>query len=153
MHLTKERLGGLLFLLLSLAYGYHATQIPGYPGDEYEPFTASTLPYALAGAGALLSLLLICFPGGERLQRESGNWRLVFALLLLMLAYGLALGWLGFLVATTLFLIGGIRLMGEQSLAFACKVGLPFTLIFWALLTKGLNVYLEPGRLFTQLLG
>lgn len=58
MHLTKERLGGLLFLLLSLAYGYHATQIPGYPGDEYEPFTASTLPYALAGAGALLSLLL-----------------------------------------------------------------------------------------------
>ncbi|HAU4905125.1 TPA: tripartite tricarboxylate transporter TctB family protein, partial [Aeromonas hydrophila] len=24
---------------------------------------------------------------------------------------------------------------------------------FWALLTKGLNVYLEPGRLFTQLLG
>ena len=152
MHLTKERLGGLLFLLLSLAYGYHATQIPGYPGDEYEPFTASTLPYALAGAGALFSLLLICFPGGERLQRESGNWRLVFALLL-MLAYGLALGWLGFLVATTLFLIGGIRLMGEQSLAFACKVSLPFTLIFWALLTKGLNVYLEPGRLFTQLLG
>ena len=77
MHLTKERLGGLLFLLLSLAYGYHATQIPGYPGDEYEPFTASTLPYALAGAGALLSLLLICFLGGERLQRESGNWRLL----------------------------------------------------------------------------
>ena len=107
----------------------------------------------MAGAGALLSLLLICFPGGERLQPESGNWRLVFALLLLMLAYGLALGWLGFLVATTLFLIGGIRLMGEQSLAFACKVSLPFTLIFWALLTKGLNVYLEPGRLFTQLLG
>ena len=44
MRLTKERFGGLLFLLLSLAYGYHATQIPGYPGDEYEPFTASTLP-------------------------------------------------------------------------------------------------------------
>ena len=48
---------------------------------------------------------------------------------------------------------GGILLMGEQSLAFACKVSIPFTLIFWALLTKGLNVYLEPGRLFTQLLG
>ena len=54
MHLTKERLGGCCFAAL-LAYGYHATQIPGYPGDEYEPFTASTLPYALAGAGALLS--------------------------------------------------------------------------------------------------
>ena len=52
-----------------------------------------------------------------------------------------------------LFLIVGIRLMGEPSLAFACKVSVPFTLIFWALLTKGLNVYLEPGRLFTQLLG
>ena len=152
MHLTKERLGGCCFAALPrLRLSRHPD--PRLPGDEYEPFTASTLPYALAGAGALLSLLLICFPGGEHLQRETGNWRLVFALLLLMLAYGLALGWLGFLVATTLFLIGGIRLMGEQSLAFACKVSLPFTLIFWALLTKGLNVYLEPGRLFTQLLG
>ena len=93
MRLTKERFGGLLFLLLSLAYGYHATQIPGYPGDEYEPFTASTLPYALAGVGVLLSLILICSPGGERLGKESGNWRLVFALLGLMLAYGLALGY------------------------------------------------------------
>ena len=101
----------------------------------------------------LLSLILICSPGGERLGKESGNWRLVFALLGLMLVYGLALGWLGFLIATILFLIGGILLMGERSLAFACKVSIPFTLIFWALLTKGLNVYLEPGRLFTQLLG
>ncbi|WP_421272143.1 tripartite tricarboxylate transporter TctB family protein [Aeromonas taiwanensis] len=153
MHLTKERFGGLLFLLLSLAYGYHATQIPGYPGDEYEPFTASTLPYALAGVGIALSLLLMASPGGEPLQKESGNWRLVFAFLVLMIIYGVALTWLGFLVATTLFLIVGIRLMGEPSLAFACKVSVPFTLIFWALLTKGLNVYLEPGRLFTQLLG
>lgn len=153
MHLTKERFGGLLFLLLSLAYGYHATLIPGYPGDEYEPFTASTLPYALAGVGVVLSLLLMVSPGGERLQKESGNWRLVFAFLVLMIVYGVALTWLGFLVATILFLIAGIRLMGEPSLAFACKVSLPFTLIFWALLTKGLNVYLEPGRLFTQLLG
>jgi putative tricarboxylic transport membrane protein len=153
MHLTKERLGGLLFLLFSLAYGYHATQIPGYPGDEYEPFTASTLPYALAAVGALLSLILICSPGGERLHKESGNWRLVFALLLLMLVYGAALTWLGFVIATMLFLIGGILLMGNSSLGFACKVSVPFTLIFWALLTKGLNVYLEPGWLFTQLLG
>ncbi|WP_281706555.1 tripartite tricarboxylate transporter TctB family protein, partial [Aeromonas taiwanensis] len=97
--------------------------------------------------------LLMASPGGERLQKESGNWRLVFAFLLLMIIYGVALTWLGFLVATTLFLIVGIRLMGEPSLAFACKVSVPFTLIFWALLTKGLNVYLEPGRLFTQLLG
>lgn len=73
MNITKERLGGLLFLLLSLAYGYYATEIPGYPGDEYEPFTASTLPYALAGIGALLSLLLVLFPGGEPLRREEGT--------------------------------------------------------------------------------
>ena len=74
-------------------------------------------------------------------------------LLLLMLIYGVALGWLGFVIATILFLIGGIRLMGERSLSFAYKVSVPFTLIFWALLTKVLNVYLEPGRLFTYLLG
>lgn len=44
MPLTKERFGGLLFLLLSLAYGYHATQIPGYPGTNMNPLPPAPCP-------------------------------------------------------------------------------------------------------------
>ncbi|MCS3455737.1 putative tricarboxylic transport membrane protein [Aeromonas sp. BIGb0405] len=153
MNITKERFGGLLFLLISLIYGFYATQIPSSPGDEFEPFTASTLPYALAAIGVVLSIVLLAFPGGERLGKEEGNWRLVFSLLLLMVAYGFALTWLGFLISTILFVMVGIRLMGEPRWSYAIKISLPFTLCFWALLTKGLHVYLEPGRLFTQLMG
>ncbi|MGY2437526.1 tripartite tricarboxylate transporter TctB family protein, partial [Escherichia coli] len=91
-------------MLLSIAYGYYATKIPGYPGDEYEPFTASTLPYALAGLGALFSLLLVLSPGGEPLRRESGDWRRVFILLGLMVIYGLGLTWFGFVLSTIAFL-------------------------------------------------
>ena len=149
MPLTKERFGGLLFLLLSLAYGYHATQIPGYPGDEYEPFTASTLPYALAGAGVLLSLLLICSPGGEPLGKESGNWRLVFALLGLMLVYGLALGWLGFLVATILFLIGGILRNMDANLEEAATI---LKTPRWRIISRITMPIVKPAMLSTFLL-
>lgn len=151
MNITKERLGGLLFLLLSLTYGYYATEIPGYPGDEYEPFTASTLPYALAGIGTLLSLLLVLFPGGEPLRREEGDWRRVFILLGLMVIYGLGLTWFGFVLSTIAFLSVGIRVLGKPSLRYGLMISVPFSIGFWALLTKGLNVYLEPGRLFTLL--
>nr|WP_241496692.1 hypothetical protein [Aeromonas caviae] len=45
----------------------------------------------------------------------------------------------------------GIRVLGEPSLRYGLMISVPFSIGFWALLTKGLNVYLEPGRLFTLL--
>jgi putative tricarboxylic transport membrane protein len=96
--------GGLLFLLLSLAYGYYATEIPGYPGDEYEPFTASTLPYALAGIGRCSPCCWCSFPGASPC---AGKRRLapVFILLGLMVIYGLGLTWFGFVLSTIAFLM------------------------------------------------
>ena len=47
MSLTKDRFGGLLFLLLSITYGYYAADIPLLPGDKFEPFHAQTMPYWL----------------------------------------------------------------------------------------------------------
>ena len=57
MTLTKDHIGGLIFLCFSVAYGYYANQIPLFPGDEYEPFHAKSMPTMLAGLGIALSLL------------------------------------------------------------------------------------------------
>ena len=77
--------------------------------------------------------------------------RQVFILLGLMVIYGLGLTWFGFVLSTIAFLSVGIRVLGEPSLRYGLMISVPFSIGFWALLTKGLNVYLEPGRLFTLL--
>ena len=59
MTLSKDQIGALVFLCLSLTYGYYAGQITMLPGDEFEPFHARTLPTALAGLGILFSFLLL----------------------------------------------------------------------------------------------
>ena len=154
MSLSKTRIGGLLFLLLSVAYGYSATSIALFPGEETEPFGARTLPYFLAALGSGLSLFLLLFGSdGDRVEDNVGadlDWRLAAGLLVLMVAYGLALEWLGFLVATTLFLIIGFRMLGERRPGVLLAVSVPFTVGFWLLLTKALDIYLAPGQILNS---
>ncbi len=151
MTLTKERIGALFFLVLSLAYGYLAYQIKLYPGDELEAMSARTLPIVLSGLGILFSLVLIATAkqkdqGGKKIA--SLDWKPVILLMLLSLAYGFALDWLGFLVSTTLFLIAGFRILGEKRLKILLMVAVPFVFIFWFGLTQMLDIYLAPGRIF-----
>lgn len=151
MNISRTRIGGLFFLLLSVAYGYSATSITMFPGEEMEPFTARTLPYFLATLGGALSLYLLLFGrDGQRVDKGADtdlDWQLAASLLLLMIAYGLALEWLGFLVATTLFLVVGFWLLGERRVTILFSVAIPFTAGFWLLLTRALDIYLAPGRL------
>ncbi len=57
--LSKDRIGAMIFMLACLCYGYQTTLIPLFPGDEYEPFTARTLPILLTFIGIGLSLILL----------------------------------------------------------------------------------------------
>ncbi|MDX1399188.1 MAG: tripartite tricarboxylate transporter TctB family protein, partial [Oceanospirillum sp.] len=59
LSLNKDLIGGLIFLALSIGYGLSAQLIPYFPGDEYEPFTARTLPYVLSVLGTVLSFSLV----------------------------------------------------------------------------------------------
>jgi len=154
MLVSKTRIGGLTFLLLSIAYGYSATAIPLFPGEEAEPVSARTLPYFLAVLGCALSLFLLLFgrdgDGVDDGANADLDWRLAASLLLLMIAYGLALEWLGFLVATTLFLIVGFWMLGERRPKILLAVSVPFTVGFWLLLTQALDIYLAPGQILNM---
>ncbi|SGZ01960.1 tripartite tricarboxylate transporter TctB family protein [Moritella viscosa] len=159
--LNRDRLSGLIFLLVCLIYGYQTTQIQLFPGDEYEAFTARTLPYLLTTAGIVMSLLLIVMSPAapsnrnaceQQIANESRlDWRLLTSFIILMTAYGVGLTWLGFVLATSLFLLIGFRLLGERRKTVLLGASFPFVTLFWLLLTKVLDIYLEPGYLFLSL--
>lgn len=154
MQLSKERIGALFFLALSIAYGYYGSEIRLYPGDEFEPMTARTMPYFLAFLGACLSLVLLITgnPDKDDEHGETAEWTPVILLILLTLLYGFTLDWFGFIISTILFLVGGFRILGEKRWRILLQVSVPFVLIFWFCLTQLLDIYLAPGKLFSSLL-
>lgn len=149
--LCRDRVGAMIFLVLSLCYGYQTTNIPMFPGDEYEPFTARTLPILLTYAGVGLSLLLLVMgqPDKKSGAVMSFNWKLLIGFLVLMALYGVGLTYLGFVLATGFFLLAGFYILGERRKAVLFGASFPFVIAFYLLLTKGLDVYLEPGLIFT----
>ncbi|NVD06589.1 tripartite tricarboxylate transporter TctB family protein [Vibrio sp. JPW-9-11-11] len=149
--LCRDRVGAMIFLLVCLCYGYQTSQIPLFPGDEYEPFTARTLPTLLTIIGIGLSLLLLVT--GQPDVRSGAvidfNWKLLIAFLVLMALYGVGLTYLGFVLATGFFLLAGFYLLGERRKQVLLGASFPFVIAFYLLLTQGLDIYLEPGVIFT----
>ncbi|MDJ0882085.1 MAG: tripartite tricarboxylate transporter TctB family protein [Gammaproteobacteria bacterium] len=155
MTLNKERIGALFFLVLSIAYGYFGSEIKLHPGDEYEAMTARTVPYflALLGIGLSFFLLVTGKSHDEAETSEQREWKPVALLIGLTLVYGLSLDWLGFLLSTILFLLGGFYILGERRWMVNLSVSIIFVSIFWYSLTQLLEIYLAPGRLFAGLFG
>ena len=150
--LCRDRVGAMIFLLVCLCYGYQTTQIPLFPGDEYEPFTARTLPTLLTFAGIGLSLLLIVTgqPDVKSGAVVDFNWKLLIGFLVLMALYGVGLTYVGFVIATGFFLLAGFYLLGERRKKVLFGASFPFVIAFYLLLTQGLDIYLEPGVIFTM---
>ena len=150
--LTRDRIGALVFLLVCLCYGYQTTLIPLFPGDEYEPFTARTLPTLLTvvGVGLALILLVTGKPASAKpCETTPLNWKLLIGFLVLMALYGIGLTYLGFVLATGFFLLAGFYLLGERRKPILFGASFPFVIAFYLLLTQGLDIYLEPGLIYT----
>ena len=152
MTLSKDRIGGVVFLCLSILYGYYVGEIPLLPGDEYEPFNARSLPSTLSMicGGLSIALLLMAERGeGSRLHLAGYHFLLVAKLLLLTVGFALALEYIGFLLSTVLFLLGGYWLLGERRVKVLLLASLPFAVGIWFILTQLLDVYLAPGLWFS----
>ena len=148
--MTRDRMSALVLLAFSIGYGVLALDIKLFPGSEYELFTARTLPLGLSVAGIVVCVLMLILP--SRPADSDGapagmNWAQVAALCGLMLLYGAAITRLGFLVSTCAFLIGGILLLGERRWTVILGISISVAVGFWAILSKLLGIYLEPGLL------
>ncbi|MGX9419095.1 tripartite tricarboxylate transporter TctB family protein [Vibrio sp. WJH972] len=156
MTLSKDHIGGLVFLGLSAAYGYYAGDIHLLPGDEFEPFHAQTVPKFLAMMGGFLSLVLLITAkrdGSNSLSLKGYDFALVGKLLVLVVLFALALEWVGFLIATVIFLVGGYWILGVRSVKLLFVSSVPFAVAIWFALTQLLDIYLAPGKLITQVFG
>ncbi|WP_114785793.1 tripartite tricarboxylate transporter TctB family protein [Vibrio tetraodonis] len=151
---SRDRISAVIFLVLCLSYGYQTLQIPLLPSDEYEPFTARTLPTLLTFIGIGLSILLLvtATPNIKSKTNETLNYKLLIGFLILMVLYGLGLTYIGFALATGTFLLISFYLLGERRKWILFGSSFPFAMAFYLLLTRGLGIYLEPGIIFTDFL-
>ncbi len=151
MHLSKDRIGGLLILLFCLVYAWQSQNIRLLPFQLNSAFHARTMPEVLAVLGIGLSLLVIVFPSSrDTLSLRGLNWPLGLAFLVLMSIYGLAVRPVGFLLATSLFLMIGFAMLGERNIARLVLVAVPLVVLFWVLMNYGLSVFIEPLPAFLR---
>lgn len=153
----KAKVGAFLFLVFSISYGIATYQIPLMFYAEEDAFSPRTLPLALAACGIIVSLAMLLMPpvsDPEVKDQSLGGalrgleWKKVGQLTLLMVLYGLAIKTLGFILSTTIFLIGGFWILGERRLKVLLLASIPLVLVFWFIMVKILEVYLAPGSLF-----
>lgn len=152
MTLSRDLAAALGFVAFSIAYGWQATGIDIFPGQEYEPFTPQTFPLALSVIGAILGLgqtvKSLRAPETSAESWRRYDWLRVGLLLLTMVAYGATFTWLGFLVSTMLFLGAGYLILGERRPIVIGSASILVTVGFWLIMTKTLGIYLAPGELF-----
>ena len=151
MPISKDRLGGLLLLAFCIAYAFLSQQIRLLPFQESSAFHARTMPEVLSVLGIGLSLIVIAFPGSKaRVALAGHDWLKVVLFLALMSAYGLTIRPMGFIASTSLFLMIGFWMLGERRPLYLIAVAVPLVVLFWVLMTQGLDVFIEPLPTFLR---
>jgi len=160
MTITKDKVGTLIFFIFSVSYGYYAYQIPLYPGEEYDVFTSQSMPKLYALAAIIVSALAIILSiisdlkstENETKQTRVFNikaWSQVASLIALMIFYGYTLELLGFISSTILFLIIGYIILGERRPKILILASVPVVIVFWAIMTQLLGIYLTTGDIWS----
>lgn len=153
--MTKDRVSALLFLLFSATYDVMSLNIDNPFASEESAFTPQTLPLALATAGVILSLLTIAKkPAATESSSDISatfqdmEWKPVSLLVGLMVVYGACLPFLGFIISTIIFLIGGFLSLGERNWKIILSCSIILSVGFWFILTQLLGIYLATGDVF-----
>jgi putative tricarboxylic transport membrane protein len=151
MKISNDRIGGCLLLAFCIFYFWKIGDIRLLPFQAGQSFTPRTLPQVLAIMGIVLASAVIIFPASrERVPWKSLNWPLALAFLVLMSIYGFTVRPLGFLLATSLFLMIGFAMLGERSPVKLVLVAVPLVVAFWLLMNYGLSVFIEPLPVFLR---
>ena len=153
--MAREKVGALLLLMFSVAYGYLATEIPLSFLAQQDVFTSRTMPYALTVCGVLLSLGIILSktvdPQGKETLGDATagmDWKTAALLVGTMVGYGLVMKWIGFVLASIVFLMIGFRILGEKSIKKSLMAAVPLVLGLWGIMAMLLDVYIAPGEIF-----
>lgn len=152
--MALDRWIAVFFLAVSIIYGYAAFNYELLPFERNMAFLPNTMPMALSVVGALLSLVLLLAPGGDEADEPGDNidvrrlrdYKLGQAVMLLiaMVLFAVLLRPLGFIAATTLFLVGSGMLLGERKFHLLIPIALAGALLIWYLVQELLGIFLRP---------
>lgn len=155
-----SRTSSFVLLLVTLAYGYFAQQIPLDYWSQEEVINARSLPYLLAIAGSGLSGILVILslaplnnqkPMAENLTNTPTNdWRSLFVMLVLMVLFAISIEIIGFILSSIFLLIAGFFVLGSRSPRLIFLISIPLVLTIWFLLDL-MGIYLAEGSLFLGL--
>lgn len=153
--MALDRWIALILLGVCLIYGYTAwftmdAQLA--PFMRNNPIWPSTFPKVLSVLGILLSLIILLglekseIKIGDIDYRSLGDYHLGQALLMLglMVVYALSLRPIGFLIATSGFLIIGSFVLGERKWHIMVPVAVVATVFVWYLVQQILGIYMRP---------
>ena len=141
-----DRIWGVALLLFGGVYLVEGIRIP--PAAIGDPLGPRTFPTVLGVVMLVCGAILLCRP-----QRRDGPVleRKLFVPVLflagLLVAYALSLSWLGYPLATFLFMMLAARMMGERSLVRSLAIALGFSVGVYLLFTKLLLIPLPAGVL------
>ncbi len=155
--MALDRWIALIFLLICLVYGYTAFftmdgQLP--PFMQRNPVWPSTFPKVLSVLGVALSLAILL--GWEKASQSDEpaeidyrrllDYNLGQALILigLMIVYALVLRPIGFIAATSGFLILGPLVLGDRRWHLIIPIALVATICVWYLVQQVLGIFLRP---------
>jgi putative tricarboxylic transport membrane protein len=149
--MTHNRIGGLFFLTLSLAYGIFAWRLPLFILAQGQTITARTMPLALSLLGILLSGCLILQRGQPVDHQDKPDtelqWKTILLLIASMSIYGMLLETLGFILASLVFLNAGFWILGERRFLRMLSVSGFITGVLWLLLSLVFDLYLPAGSI------
>jgi putative tricarboxylic transport membrane protein len=155
---NRDRLGAFLLLIFSLFYLRSAFLIPVDAFDAELGFTSKTLPIGLAACAILVSTLLLFIPVSDR---DSANladvirhyrWKPMLVLVLLMGVYAAVFSYVGFVVASVLFLQAAFFVLGERRFLISVSVSVGLVSFLWIFLTRVFGLYLDKGALLSAVL-
>lgn len=161
--MALDRWIALIFITFCCVYGYLAfftmdQLLP--PFMQRNPVWPSTFPKVLAVLGIVVGLIVLS--GVEQSAKEGEpsatdinyqrlhEYELAKALMLLglMVLYAISLRPAGFLIATSVFLIGGSAVLGERKFHIMIPVSLIASGFIWYLVQVVLGIFLRPFPYF-----
>jgi putative tricarboxylic transport membrane protein len=153
--MALDRWIALILLGVCLIYGYAAwftMDANLAPFMRRNPIWPSTFPKVLSVLGIIASsIILLGLEKGEQKigdidYRRLGDYHLGQALLLLglMVVYALSLRPIGFLIATSGFLILGSFILGERKWHIMVPIAAVATVFVWYLVQQVLGIYMRP---------
>ena len=148
--MSLDRYVAIFFLVISTVYGYAAFNYPLLPFERNMAFLPNTMPMVLGVLGALLSLVILLSPSAADSKQEGAikfersNLIQAVTLLVAMVLFALALRPLGFILATTLFLVGCSVVLGERKFQLMIPISAFSAFAIWYLVQEVLGIFMRP---------